>query len=104
MSLQKLICTQCGSNELKVVSSTVFECESCGTILKEEKPKEIPQPPPIQKPKEKPFRSKRQFTVLDEPGYGDESMQEQADSKQAATFVIVLVVAAIFGLILIFAS
>jgi len=74
MSLEKIICTQCGSNQIKVVSATVFECESCGTILKEEQP----SPAPV---KEKPFRSKREFRALGEADDSEYYAEERTDGS-----------------------
>jgi len=93
MSLEKLTCTQCGSNEIKVVSASVFQCESCGTILKdkEEKP-------------QKPFRSKREFRALGEADdseyYGEERTDGSVgDSDTGATKMIfyILIVTIIGG-------
>jgi DNA-directed RNA polymerase subunit RPC12/RpoP len=46
--MQKIVCPQCGSNELTLFGSSAYKCESCGTILKDDKPQQ-----------QKPFRSKR---------------------------------------------
>ena len=43
--MEKLVCTQCGGNELKPFGAFAYKCESCGTILKEEE-KTAPAPPP----------------------------------------------------------
>lgn len=68
MALQELVCSQCGSNELELFGANAYKCESCGTILKEEKPKDTPKPPPL--PKQKPFRSKRiQHGLDDQPDF-----------------------------------
>lgn len=81
MPLQELICTQCGSNELKLFGQSAFKCESCGTILVDEKPKE-PSGETLkekiqQKTKEKPFRSKRiQHGLDDQPDFTKESFSD----------------------------
>jgi transcription initiation factor TFIIIB Brf1 subunit/transcription initiation factor TFIIB len=80
MALQKLICTQCGSNELELFGRAAYKCESCGTILKEEKPKEVPQPPPVQPKKEKPFRSRRiQHGLEDGPDFSHDSTDHYSE-------------------------
>jgi hypothetical protein len=77
MSLEKLICTQCGSNQIKVVSATVFECESCGTLLKEDEPAVATQ----NAPKEKPFRSKRiQYGLEDQPDFSVDANNNYEDA------------------------
>lgn len=90
MSLQKLICTQCGSNELELFGKAAFKCESCGTILVEEKPKEPGQrslkDTIQQKTKEKPFRSARiQHGLDDQPDFRHETNDHY--SEQGNQFV-----------------
>lgn len=85
MSLQKLICTQCGSNELELFGKAAFKCESCGTILVEEKEKEPDQQTlkdrVRQKTKEKPFRSARiQHGLEDQPDFTHDTSDHYADS------------------------
>lgn len=85
MSLQKLICTQCGSNELELFGKAAFTCESCGTILVDDKPKE-PSGNTLKdtvqlKNKEKPFRSKRiQHGLDDQPDFTHDASEHYADA------------------------
>ncbi len=100
MSLQKLICTQCGSNELALFGKAAFKCESCGTILVDEKPsepgektlKEIMQ----QKSKEKPFRSARiQHGIEDQPDFTKDTNDHY--TEQGNQFIKLVFFAAIIG-------
>src|SRR3954468_24685348 len=47
--MEKLICPQCGGNDLKIFGNSAYKCESCGTILKDEPEPVAPiSPPPPQ--------------------------------------------------------
>lgn len=85
MSLTKLICTQCGSNELELFGKSAYKCESCGTILVAEEPNE-PTGQTLkekmhQKTKEKPFRSARiQHGLEDQPDFTHDADEHYSES------------------------
>lgn len=110
MTLEKLVCSQCGSNELQLFGKSAYKCESCGTILKaEDKPQVAPPPVPISsqpQPQPKPFRSGRSFTILnDEDGFTpDTDLEVDAADPQnrIVLFIVILVAAAVLGGIMLF--
>jgi hypothetical protein len=107
--LEKLICSQCGSNELQPFGASAFKCESCGTILKVEDKPQAPSPPPVPSTAQpKPFRSGRQFTVLDdEDGFspGTDLEVDAADPQNKIVLIIVILIAgAVLGLLMLFSK
>ena len=36
--LEKLVCPQCGGNDLQPFGNSAYKCQACGTILKDEQP------------------------------------------------------------------
>ena len=51
MELEKLLCPQCGGNDLEPFGLKAFKCRFCGAVLKISEPEKKAIPPSAQEPK-----------------------------------------------------
>jgi tRNA(Ile2) C34 agmatinyltransferase TiaS len=51
MELEKLLCPQCGGNDLETFGLKAFKCRFCGAVLKMGEPEKMAGPPATPEPK-----------------------------------------------------
>ena len=90
--LEKLLCPQCGGNDLKIFGESAFKCEACGTILQNSE-------------KEKPNISSHYVAPVtseflnSEERYGDDYLNENNDEISSGdSFIKTLVIGAVIVL------
>src|SRR6267142_468827 len=88
--LEKLICPQCGGNDLNLFGSSAYKCAACGTILAIDEKAAEPShsaPPP-----------KTEFMTSEER-YGDEYVNDKGQKMMDGdTFVKLIVLVAVLAL------
>lgn len=92
--LEKLICPQCGGNELNTFGQSAYKCESCGTILKDKaedkKAKSDHYVAPLSTDFTNSIDRNRSVFMNSEERYG-ESMNEKTDNVDGDTFLKVII-------------
>jgi hypothetical protein len=98
--MEKLICPQCGGNDLNPFGSFAYKCESCGTVLKPDaKEKAEPViPPPLPKAKTHYVAPVSSFDYEDDNVFNtDGSTMDNPDTR--VTKIIFGIVVVILGII-----
>ena len=100
--LEKLICPQCGGNDLQPFGNSAYKCQSCGTILKDEPEVKVPETKHYVAPLSSDFTNsidrKEPVFLNSEERYGD-TYEEKTENMDGDSFLKIII--AIGGLIVI---
>lgn len=100
--LEKLLCSQCGGNDLKPFGNAAYKCESCGTILRDEPDeKKIASDhfvAPVSNEFTNSIERKPSYYVNSEERYGGD-IEEKIDNMDGDSFIKSIVIIGVLGLV-----